>query len=68
MRVNKEIVALMFFFLVQLSFAYSLMISNQCNKNILTCQSRVSVTSCFVYKVNWDLDSIDHLCINPIRR
>ena len=22
----------------------------------------------FVYKVIWDLESIDHLCINPIRR
>ena len=26
------------------------------------------MTSCFVYKVIRDLLSIDHLCINPIRR
>ena len=35
---------------------------------ILSCQSRVTVTSCFVYKVIRDLESIDHLCINPILR
>ena len=35
---------------------------------LLSCQSRVTVTSCFVYKVIRDLESIDHLCINPIRR
>ena len=32
------------------------------------CQPRVMVTSCFVYKVIRDLESIDHLCINPILR
>ena len=26
------------------------------------------MTLCFVYKVIRDLESIDHLCINPIRR
>ena len=26
------------------------------------------MTSCFVYKVIRDLESIDHLCINPIHR
>ena len=26
------------------------------------------MTSCFVYKIIGDLESIDHLCINPIRR
>ena len=26
------------------------------------------MTSCFVYKVIRDLESIDHLCINPILR
>ena len=26
------------------------------------------MTSCFVYNVISDLESIDHLCINPIRR
>ena len=25
------------------------------------------MTSCFVYKVIRDLESVDHLCINPIR-
>ena len=32
------------------------------------CPARVTVTSCFVYKVIRDLESVDHLCINPIRR
>ena len=35
---------------------------------ILSCQPRVTVTSCFVYNVIRDLWSIDHLFINPIRR
>ena len=35
---------------------------------LLSCQPWVTVTSCFVYKVIRDLESIDHLCINPIRR
>ena len=35
---------------------------------LLTCQPGVTVTSCFVYKVIRDLESIDHLCINPIHR
>ena len=35
---------------------------------LLSCQPRVTVTSCFVYKVIRDLESIDHLCINPIHR
>ena len=35
---------------------------------ILSCQPRVTVTSCFVYKVKRDLESIYHLCINPIHR
>ena len=34
---------------------------------LLSCQPRVTVTSCYVYKVIRDLESIDHLCINPIR-
>ena len=33
-----------------------------------SCQPRVTVTSCFVYKIIRDLESIDHLCIIPIRR
>ena len=37
-------------------------------KILLSCQPRVTVTSCFVYKVIMDLESIDHLCINPIRQ
>ena len=35
-------------------------------QNILSCQPRVTETSCFVYSYQ-DLESIDHLCINPIR-
>ena len=35
---------------------------------LLSCQPRVTVTSCFVNKVIRDLESIDHLCINPIHR
>ena len=35
---------------------------------LLSYQPRVTVASCFVYKVIMDLLSIDHLCINPIRR
>ena len=34
----------------------------------LSCQPRVTVMSCFVYKVIRDLESIDHFCINPIHR
>ena len=30
--------------------------------------ARVTVTSCIVYKVIRDLESIYHVCINPIRR
>ena len=33
---------------------------------LLSCQPIVTVMSCFFYKVNRDLESIDHLCINPI--
>ena len=36
--------------------------------SLLSCQPRVTVTSCFVYKVIWDLELIYHLCINPIHR
>ena len=32
----------------------------------LSCQPRVTMTSCSVYKVIRDLQSIDHLCTNPI--
>ena len=35
---------------------------------LLSCQPRVTVMSCFVYTVIRDLESIDHLCINPICR
>ena len=34
--------------------------------NLLSCQPRVTVTTCFFYKVLRGLESIDHLCINPI--
>ena len=36
--------------------------------NVLSGQPRVKVTSCFVYKVIRDLESTDHVCINPIHR
>ena len=46
--------------------------NSNCNintwKKLLSCQQRVTVTSCFVYKVIMDLLSINHLRINPIRR
>ena len=29
---------------------------------LLSCQSRVTVTSCFVHKVIRDLELLDHLC------
>ena len=35
---------------------------------VLSYQPRVTVTSCFLYKVIRDLFSIDYLCINPILR
>ena len=35
---------------------------------LLSCQPRVTVASCFVYKVIMDLELIDQLCINPIHR
>ena len=35
---------------------------------ILSCQPRVTVTICFVYKVISDLESTDPLFINPIHR
>ena len=35
---------------------------------LLSCQPKVTVTSCFAYKVIKDLESIDHLCVNSIRR
>ena len=35
---------------------------------LLSCQPSVTVTSCFVYNFIRDLESIDHLCINPICR
>ena len=37
-------------------------------RSLLSCQPRMTVMSCFVYKVIRDTESIDHLCINPIRR
>ena len=39
--------------------------SYQSNR-VLSCQPRVTVMSCFVYEVIRDLESMDHLCINPI--
>ena len=40
----------------------------QVSRILLSCQPRVTVTSCFVYKVIRDLESTDYLCINPIHR
>ena len=36
-------------------------------KPLLSCQPRVTVTSCFAYTLIRDFESIDHLCINPIQ-
>ena len=36
--------------------------------SILSCQPGVTVTLRFVFKVIRDLESIDHMCINPILR
>ena len=36
--------------------------------DVLSCQPRVTVTSCFVYKVIGDLEAIYHLCINRINK
>ena len=47
----------------QVSYAMS-----QSHRILLSCQPRVTVTSCFVYKVIRDQESIDRLCMNPIRR
>ena len=35
---------------------------------VLIASTILPVTPCFVYKVIRDLESIYHLCINPIRR
>ena len=35
---------------------------------VLSCQPRLTEASCFVYNVIHDLESIDHLCFNPIHR
>ena len=37
-------------------------------RQVLSSQPRVTVTTCFVYKVIRDMQSINHLCINPIHR
>ena len=36
------------------------------DNKVLSCQPRVKVTSCFVYKVIRYLEPIDHLCITLI--
>ena len=36
--------------------------------HLLSCQPRVTVMSCFVYKVIYDLESNNRLFINPIQR
>ena len=54
---------------IQFFFSLSLSLGGrEREKSLLSCQPRVTVMSCFVYKVIWDLESIDHLLINPIRR
>ena len=35
---------------------------------LLSCQPRRDIDVKFVYKVIRDLESIDHLCINPTRK
>ena len=44
------------------------MIKLKSEREVLSCQPKVTVTSYFVYTVIRDLESIDHLCINPICR
>ena len=41
------------------------MLSGNIKYHLHSCQPRVIVASCFVYKVTMDLSSIDHVCINP---
>ena len=51
--------------------AYVVTCTDQLGKKpskLLSCQPRVTVMSFFVYNVIRDLESIDHMCINPIRR
>ena len=43
-------------------YNHSIVLTSQVH--VLSCQLRVTVTSCFVYKVNRGLESIDHLRIN----
>ena len=50
------------------SFLQVNLIETEKSSELLPCQRRVIVESCFVYKVIRDLESIDHLCINHIRR
>ena len=50
-----------------LTSCYSASIHWQRDYFLLSCQPRVTVVSCFVYKVIRDFESIDHLCINPIQ-
>ena len=55
-------------FFVTWLFSDSIYGNQSLGQYLLSCQPRVAVTSFFVYKVIKDLESIYHLCINPIHR
>ena len=38
------------------------------SEHLLSCQPKVTVMSCYVYTVIRDIESLDHLYINPILR
>ena len=49
-------------------FAHVLTLKRPSTIYLLPCQPRVTVTPCFVYDAIRDLESIDHMCINPIQK
>ena len=65
---SKAIVFILFFALTMLTMINILVFRVILVCDVLSYQRRVTVTvmSCFAYKVIRYLESIDHLCINPI--
>ena len=63
--INAKALFMRFYFLSINFVSMCLNIVNKLCKYLLSCQPRVTVTSCFVYKVIRDLETIDNLCINP---
>ena len=45
---------------------YAATTDHRSQTDLQSCQPRVTVASCFVYKIIRNLELIDHLCINPI--